>query len=783
MSKKETKFNFEGVEEILDKPEQSEQYTDVLTDKQVEDVQKEIELEKKFGDQGLRTFAERGASAATFGLSDQALVAFGGEEMQEALRERAERNQAATIGGEVAGVVVPALLSGGTTALAKGASAGVKTAAKIGQVAEKLTAKQLASIAAKTGKNKAALEVIRKSLSKGAGSAVEGAFYGAGELVKEDALGTAEFNAENLAASAGIGALIGGAAGGVLGTAEGLIPVIKNNRIVDYVAKKVNTNIDKRVSAAKLAKMTPGEITKLKQNPWGQQIFDNMPKYFKENLDLKIGDSLETLAQKSSKEMTRLGEEIGETAARIDDLAQGTQFLPTKSKVALRVQNSLREVAEEFGKNPDAAASDSIKKINRRIKSWDKWLADDNPITAVELKELKTSLQKAAKWNKSIDQIPLQGKLDRSVAEAVRKEMIDLSERVSVVDENIAAKLKQLNLDYGTSLNVSDKLNRAVDKEAASELVKFKDILLADLALDLSGGVATAAVASKKFLESDFRRKLTLLTNLETANKKVGSKINSSVKNFFKKTKRAAVPASTKVLLNSNFALPGDDGSKQRQPKNKKEAFKKLSTDLQQIQQDPEKLLNHLSTNALATTDAAPLTATALNQTIINAVNFLVSKIPLDSSMGSGMFRREYEPSSIEIAKFERYVQAVENPMSVFDDLESGTLSREAVEALQVVYPDLYTRMQDRVMDEVVKNPDIDYNKKIQLGILLDVPSDSSLIPANITGLQQTFTDEEQAQNAAKKQETAVETTQGGLSNIDKANRVETQTQQVTERE
>ena len=341
MAKKETKFNLEGLEEIANEQpvtdEQKEAAQNILTDDQIKNIEKEVELEKKYGDKNLRTFVESAASSASFGLSDQALVAYGGEETKEALRERRQRNEEAALAGEMAGILAPSMLTGSTNLLAKTAAAGVKTAAKAGTAVEKITAKQLAKLISETGKKKLAKDVITKSLSKGAGSAVEGAFYGAGELVKEDALGTAEFNAENLVAYSGTGAMIGGAAGSLLGSAEAIIPIVKNNKVVDVVSKKINTNIDKRMAGAKLAKMSTADITKLKDSKWGQQIYDNLPDYFKKNLDLKVTDDIEKIYTKSNNEMKRLGEEIGETALQVDKLASGKDILPSKSQIALKV--------------------------------------------------------------------------------------------------------------------------------------------------------------------------------------------------------------------------------------------------------------------------------------------------------------------------------------------------------------------------------------------------------------------------------------------------------------
>jgi len=77
----------------------------------------------------------------------------------------------------------------------------------------------------------------------------------------------------------------------------------------------------------------------------------------------------------------------------------------------------------------------------------------------------------------------------------------------------------------------------------------------------------------------------------------------------------------------------------------------------------------------------------------------------------------------------------------------------------------------------------MEYSKRIQLGMLLELDSDSSLIAANITGLQQTFADKEQAQTAAIKDNGAVPTTQGGLEQIDQANDAKSQSEKIATRE
>jgi hypothetical protein len=138
--------------------------------------------------------------------------------------------------------------------------------------------------------------------------------------------------------------------------------------------------------------------------------------------------------------------------------------------------------------------------------------------------------------------------------------------------------------------------------------------------------------------------------------------------------------------------------------------------------------------------DHAPNVAAALSTTASNAVAFLNSKLPKSSDPLQEVpaLQRGYEPSDTEKARFERYVAAVSNPTSVFEQLRHGEVTKEAVEALQAVYPAFYTELKQRVMDRLTEVPDqLDYRKRVALSQVLGMPLDASMRPARILAAQQ----------------------------------------------
>lgn len=742
-----------------------------------EQFDKELELQKKYGDSDTRAFLEGTASGLTFGVSDQILKKIVGE---EALRERRQRNREAALTGEILGAVAPALTTGGTSLLARGATkagAAVTTVSKAGLLTEKAIAKAIQQ----TGKKKLARSILEKSVSKGAGSAVEGAFYGVGELVKEDALGTAEFNAQNLASFAGTGALLGGAAGGILGTAEALIPVVKNNKVTDFVRKKVDTNVDTNQAAAELSGLTPSKLTKVKRQQG--YVYDNLTDYYKNSLKLNVKDDIQTIYKKNLSTMEKLGEDISKTLNTIDNIADDS-VRTSRDSLARKMQKQLDELAEDFRGVKSVSAKQKLARVEKEIAEWDDWLNQTKTISGKELNSIKQKYQKLAKYDRDPLKASLDEKINRKLAAATREEVLDLADRVSSIDQDLGAQLRKQNLDYSTGATIAESLEKKVDKDAQRKFLQFRDMLLGNIFLGAdAAGLGAVAVAGKKFAESDLRRKLQILSSIENANRKVESKIGSSIKNFFTKARRISSPTSTKILLNTSF----DPEGKSKKSNSRAEGFKRIRQEIVDLNASPDKLIERLSKNSLRLTKAAPETAAALEQSIARAVTFLSSKLPgpklQQGTVQMLMKRKDYKPSSLELAKFERYVEGVEQPLTLLDDLESGRISREKVEAVREVYPDLYMRIQSQAMEFIAeKADDIGYEKRLQLGILLGIPADTSLVPQNMINLQKTFLEQPVRGEQQPAETGAVSTTQGGLQQIDFASETMTDAQRVATR-
>ncbi len=100
----------------------------------------------------------------------------------------------------------------------------------------------------------------------------------------------------------------------------------------------------------------------------------------------------------------------------------------------------------------------------------------------------------------------------------------------------------------------------------------------------------------------------------------------------------------------------------------------------------------------------APVTGGLANQTVQRAATYLNSKLPASgaasvSPFPAGKFAREPSVSDEELHKFAVAWDAVENPLSIVDELERGTLTQEHVDAVKAVYPALFAQIQQKAYE------------------------------------------------------------------------------------
>jgi hypothetical protein len=115
--------------------------------------------------------------------------------------------------------------------------------------------------------------------------------------------------------------------------------------------------------------------------------------------------------------------------------------------------------------------------------------------------------------------------------------------------------------------------------------------------------------------------------------------------------------------------------------------------------------------------DAAPDTAQDMRDTTSRALFFLASKAPKEKPSSPGM--PPLPPPKQDVLRFQRYLRVIDDPTSILDDADEGTLSPESVEAAKTVYPQLFQMMQADLAARIENMPKIPYKKRTQISALL----------------------------------------------------------------
>lgn len=184
------------------------------------------------------------ASGATIGGSDVAFAAAG---LGNELSTLKETHPTTSMVGEIAGTVGTMILPG--VAAARGAGAGAKLAAGAARALPTRALMQAGLAVEKGVAKKLGGGLVGRVAGLGVSGAAEGAVYGAGQFMSEAALGETEASAENLLASVGLGAALGGGFGGAIGGGlEGIKAMAKLSKVVGKKGLSTLSNMGDKVT-------------------------------------------------------------------------------------------------------------------------------------------------------------------------------------------------------------------------------------------------------------------------------------------------------------------------------------------------------------------------------------------------------------------------------------------------------------------------------------------------------------------------------------------------------
>lgn len=344
--------------------------------------------EEHFGSAGM-AFGLGAARGATFGLSDTALAAGG---LGDETKEVKERSPWASGAGEIAGMVgSSALLPGG------GFVGAGENIAKAGTAVAEAALPQAATRAG---------QIVSKLSSKALGSSLEGAYYGVGQTISEQALGNPESVVDNLAANVGYGALFGGVIGGGFGAAQEARPFLEG------VARKTYNSAAEAAQA--LSQRMGGSLAER--------------AVLARTGDAELAASARKMANPSVYEATKEAAEIDAKSA-----AQNLKDTSELNKQSQRIATSLKDELKNAPESVRQAAATALKLDDNDIaKASQRLYQDVRQGDQVLEQQLNTVLNK---------QEPVLGDLKGTVSSVVDS----LRATGNTLDQQLASELRNIS--------------------------------------------------------------------------------------------------------------------------------------------------------------------------------------------------------------------------------------------------------------------------------------------------------------------------------------------------
>lgn len=831
------------------------------------------------------------ARGLTIGTSDKALTDGGGS-LTKGIREHLagweEANPGISLGGELVGAIAPAILTRGESALetaesigARALEGGGEAAARAAEATEGLggLAKQAGSAAAKAAA--APTEIVAsagrateravtsalgtsagaKVAAKAAGAATEGAIYGAGAQVSEDAIGDHETTAEKLLASGLHGALLGGITGGALsatgeigssllgrgasaikGAADeqyfralstnkkGLVEEAKEKfggiePVVGYLRDRgvVQAGDDLSSVAAKASKADIANLEQLEARVQEvgasgvrlKDVLDSLEKRARqEEKILGHGDAAAAI-RKQADDLSRIYEERLATAERKAQASFDLSLAPSETQ-GLRGTKALeiRHRMEPLAIDPDAGLAD-VGEAGWRIDEHGVPRMHEEPprspividrtrpghigdgvminpkmsegtemglggigmrdaydvgIKPGALTEEAAALRKPIKITKNIAASERAALEARSSVEIPFRELLDqrrsLERTINWQTDSMVAQGRKAagRIIEDAIMNAGDeaaaKSGRGLGAWREAYQDAKKQFSVGRWVRDTTEDALTAQLRNRKLSPSDMAAGLAGMVGgaahgavggvgglaMGLVHHVIRERGNSTAAvvldrlSALKGLQRAAASVDREVDRGiAGILRPGDRvpsvrrGNPYRDHQDRAEAVARAVVNLDDhtaaIEHSASKIAPH-----------APKTAAAYQSAALRATQWLAQQIPASMKRPPDPVMPQFDEAYVspsDAASFVRKFDAVHDPASVLDDMRSGRVTTEQVQAIRAVYPSLYREITQKISDSLrtAKVPP-SYEARKQISILFGIPADPTFSPGFVRSMQ-----------------------------------------------
>jgi len=310
--------------------------------------------------------------------------------------------------------------------------------------------------------------------------------------------------------------------------------------------------------------------------------------------------------------------------------------------------------------------------------------------------------------------------------------------------KQVKAFEEQLN-----SLAMPSKELLAVNAEASDEIRALRDTFRLSLANAPTWGrkyANDAALAARKAADIMIEpERMLALEGLQQISANLKTQIKSRADEFLR---GVTPPVAAITRVSPAFQLDRPMSAKEivasAQMKREAPEPERIATNANMLMQNPERMDYLLSALGDDIGYYAPRTADSIKMTAARAVQFIATKAPKSVRMGPGM--PDLPASKTDLLKFQRYLQAIDNPLLVIQHAQSGMVTPEEVEAVQAVYPRLFQEMRAELTNALVTDSaekaslaPLNYKKRMGLSMLLKTDMTGMMKPTMYMSAQSAY--------------------------------------------
>lgn len=688
--------------------------------------------EQRLGDiSAVESFGQGVGRGMSAGGTDAIQRLGGGQAAAQYLREAQEAHPTLSTAGEVVGVVAPALLSGGTSALAR------TPAGMIGRLGAGI---------AEAGEGASLLTRVGRSA---AGGVAEGGLFGLGTGVSELALSDKPIDAERVVSTLSshmlYGAGVGGAAGSIgkvaeigLAKAKGAIDeavsaYTARANVADDLAmmdvKQLRVAAEAERDAIKAAHKTELETLETARVTERKAIADDIAALRRDVKDSNQWATTKDLKMPAAGEGRMSAAELGRVAAKAEkqlanalDNPIGLAKNPTKALDALqRQEHGLVKLIEHADDLRAVYAADGL--AGKRIAALE---------AAPAILEKNRALQaRIAKVNEALPELP----------------------KVSPRLEAIEAAKEALQMNAGGAGAIAGMPQRMLEGSAFSAMHG----VVSSLPIPGAAFLATpaAAMVSKVVGDKVFGR---LSKGVAEQVARTGKAVSGFLDTGARVTK-AATPVATRVLSSVRFAPPRDE-REQPAPAHGSELARHFAAREHEVRSqviagpDGKAQMRPEARQALGERLAPiavtnPILADQLETLIARRIAFLADKLPRRPDiLGVQVGPDKWQPGDMAMRKWARYVAAVEDPGGIEERLAAGAVSPEDAEVMREVYPERLREITQQIVAQLPQlRGQLPYERKLALSIMTGVPVVAAMDPRIMGVLQGNYAEQAPAED------------------------------------